>query len=169
MKFGRIVAVCVFLISVPILAGCGANGGGGRGGDTAPEVGGGQASTMVEDTAVEDTAGSGDVVETITVREAEFTLDPADITVDEPGVYVFRGENIGATIHGLAITGPGVEEMTDIVEPGQSVDLRVDLEAGEYEIYCPVDGHRQQGQEGTLAVGQGSSALRDAPDHTKSG
>ncbi len=43
--------------------------------------------------------------------------------------------------------------MTDVVEPGQSVDLRVNLEAGNYEIYCPVDGHRQQGQEGTLTVG----------------
>ncbi len=105
MRFGRIVAVFLVLI----LAGCGANGGGGQGGETAAQGGGEQPSTMAEDTVggsqatttAEDNAGEGTVgegavagggvVETITVREAEFTLDPANITVDEPGVYVFRG------------------------------------------------------------------------------
>ena len=31
--------------------------------------------------------------------------------------------------------------------------VTVDLKAGEYEYYCPVDDHAQAGMEGTLTVG----------------
>ena len=32
-------------------------------------------------------------------------------------------------------------------------DLVVDLpEEGEYEVYCPIDSHREQGMEGTITV-----------------
>ena len=48
--------------------------------------------------------------------------------------------------------GKGVEEETKTVTGG-SADVTVDLKAGKYEFYCPVDGHRQAGMEGTLTVG----------------
>jgi uncharacterized cupredoxin-like copper-binding protein len=31
--------------------------------------------------------------------------------------------------------------------------VTVDLKAGKYEYYCPVDGHKDAGMEGTLTVG----------------
>jgi uncharacterized cupredoxin-like copper-binding protein len=31
--------------------------------------------------------------------------------------------------------------------------VTVDLKAGKYEFYCPVDGHKQAGMKGTLTVG----------------
>jgi uncharacterized cupredoxin-like copper-binding protein len=36
---------------------------------------------------------------------------------------------------------------------GGTADLTANLKAGKYEFYCPVDGHRQAGMEGTLTVG----------------
>ncbi len=36
---------------------------------------------------------------------------------------------------------------------GRTTALTVDLKPGEYEFYCPVDGHRELGMEGTIVVG----------------
>ena len=70
---------------------------------------------------------------------------------------MFKAENTGSTTHALEIEGKGVEEETKNLAAGQSAELKVTLKSGRYEIYCPVDGHRQQGMEGTVTVKQGSS------------
>ena len=38
------------------------------------------------------------------------------------------------------------------MEKGETSEATVDLKAGEYEYYCPVDGHKAGGMEGTLTV-----------------
>ena len=72
------------------------------------------------------------------------------------GVSYRQAENIGSITHALEIEGKGVEEETKDLDAGQSAELKVTLKPGKYEIYCPVDGHRQQGMEGTVTVKQGS-------------
>ena len=120
------------------LFGCGAGGGGG-GEDKAPSG-----------------AQKGAVLKTIEVKETEFKLQPADITLDKPGTYVFRAVNSGDTVHALEVEGEGIEEETEEIEPGQSAELKVKLKAGTYELYCPVDGHAEEGMEGKLTVKEGS-------------
>jgi len=44
--------------------------------------------------------------------------------------------------------GESLEEKTDPIAPGESADLTVDLEDGEYEIYCPIGDHKDRGMEG---------------------
>ena len=61
--------------------------------------------------------------------------------------------NDGQSTHALEIEGQGIEEESDEVDGGGTTALTVDLKPGEYEFYCPVDGHREQGMEGTLVVG----------------
>jgi len=129
------------------LAGCGAGGGQAGGGEQA-----GKASGTKEGSAV----AAGPIVKTIEVKETEYKLNPAKITLNKPGVYMFKAENTGSTTHALEIEGKGVEDETKDLDAGQSAELKVTLKAGKYEIYCPVDGHRQQGMEGTVTVKQGS-------------
>jgi uncharacterized cupredoxin-like copper-binding protein len=122
------------------LSSCGAGGGGGN-------ASGGTKSSS---------AAAGPVIKTVEVKETEFKLDPAKITLNKPGTYVFKAVNSGTTTHALEIEGKGVEKETGNLNPGQSAELKVTLKPGKYEIYCPIDSHRQQGMEGTVTVKQGS-------------
>ncbi len=139
MRLKLIVAGWIFcLLFLGTLAGCGAGGGGG-GEDKAPSG-----------------AKNEAVVKTIQVKETEFKLQPAEVTLDKPGAYVFKAVNSGDTVHALEVEGEGIEEETEEIEPGQSAELKVKLKAGTYELYCPVDGHAEEGMEGKLTVKEGS-------------
>jgi uncharacterized cupredoxin-like copper-binding protein len=138
LRLKVIVAGWIFcLLFLGILVGCGAGGGDGA-----------KAPSGTKREAV---------VKTIQVKETEFKLQPSEITLDKPGTYVFRAVNSGDTDHALEIEGEGIEEETEVIEPGQSAELRVTLKAGSYELYCPVDGHAEQGMEGKLTVKEGSA------------
>ena len=52
---------------------------------------------------------------------------------------------------------------------GESGTLTVDLEPGEYEFYCPIDGHREQGMEGKIVVGGSSSGAGTTTGETDTG
>jgi plastocyanin len=139
LRLKLIVTGWIFcLLFLGTLAGCGAGGGGG-GEDKAPSG-----------------AKNEAVVKTIQVKETEFKLQPAEVTLDKPGTYVFKAVNSGDTVHALEVEGEGIEEETEEIEPGQSAELKVKLKAGTYELYCPVDGHAEEGMEGKLTVKEGS-------------
>jgi plastocyanin len=150
MRFKRALTGCVCMLFLGALAGCGAGGGGQAG-----EQPGSPEPRKPSETTGEAAAAPGQVIETIEVKETEFALNPARITLDKPGTYVFKAVNTGAVVHSLEIEGKGIEEETPILDPGQDADLKVTLKPGTYEMYCPVGGHRQQGMDGTVTVGQG--------------
>jgi uncharacterized cupredoxin-like copper-binding protein len=103
-------------------------------------------------------AGGGEVVE---VALSDFALEPASFSL-EPASYTFHVVNDGSVVHALEVEGPSGEVETANLEPGASADLEVDLsEPGEYEVYCPVGGHREQGMEGTITVGGGGATTTD--------
>lgn len=100
--------------------------------------------------------GSG---QTVAVSATEFSFDPGTIQIDAPGTYTFHLTNHGGVQHALEIEGQGVEEETEEVAPGSSGQVTVTFsKTGTYEFYCPVDGHRGQGMEGTLTVGAAGGA-----------
>jgi plastocyanin len=91
---------------------------------------------------------------TIEVHLSEYKLNPSTVSVDTPGTYTFKAVNDGQSVHALEIEGHGVEEETEDIQPGESAEITVDLqEAGDYELYCPVDDHRAMGMDGSVDVG----------------
>jgi plastocyanin len=91
--------------------------------------------------------------QTIQISATDFEFDPPTIPLEQAGEYTFRLVNDGGTEHALEIEGQGVEEETETIGPGETAELTLSLEPGEYEMYCPVDGHREMGMEGSVSVG----------------
>jgi plastocyanin len=107
-------------------------------------------------------AGAG---QTIAIGESEFKLDPSSVHADQTGNVTFRITNNGKVDHALEVEGQGVEKETEAIKPGESAELTVDLAAdGSYEIYCPIDGHRDLGMEGSLIVGAGGAGTGTTED-----
>jgi uncharacterized cupredoxin-like copper-binding protein len=104
-------------------------------------------------------AGAGPVQQTIQISEKEYSLDPGSVTVSKTGTYEFRVTNNGTIAHAIEIEGNGVEEKTGDIQPGAAATLQVMLgKDGPYGLYCPIDGHRGQGMQGTVTVGSGSGS-----------
>ena len=133
--YAQIAGVVLILGGV---VGCGAGGGGGAEDAQAPS------------------GAKESVLKTIRVKEVEFALKPAEITLEKPGTYLFKAVNSGGTVHALEVEGQGIEEETQDIQPAQSAELKVKLEAGTYELYCPVDAHKEEGMEGKVIVKEGS-------------
>ena len=103
-----------------------------------------------------ETSGSsgGTPLQTLTVSEKEFSITPNSFTVPKPGLYEFDISNDGKVGHALAVEGHGVEAKTATIDPGSSGTLQVNLaKSGSYEVYCPIDGHKDKGMKATLTVG----------------
>lgn len=125
--------------AIVLLAGCGSS----------DEPSAQQPSSTPATSASGSPSASGTVV---TVTETDFALALSQTTFT-PGTYTFVAENNGNTTHALEIEGPGIEEQeTNDLSPGDSGQLTVDLQAGTYELYCPVDGHKDRGMKTEITV-----------------
>ena len=106
--------------------------------------------------------------ETIELAATDFAFDPSTVEVDEAGVYSFRIVNRGESMHALEVEGQGMEAATSEVGPGESAEVKVELKAGRYELYCPVGNHREMGMEGSVSVagagGGGTPATTTSED-----
>lgn len=104
----------------------------------------------------DDSDESSGETNSVDVVASDFRFDPSSVSVDTAGRTTFRLTNEGGTTHALELEGNGIEEETDEIGPGESAELTIDLEDGEYELYCPVGNHRELGMEGRLVVGGGA-------------
>ena len=135
MRAPSLALVTALLACLLLAAGCG---------DDSDDEGGGGSS---------DSGGSA-------ATQLKLTADPGgalkfDKTTlsAKPGKTTVVLDNPSSVPHAIEVEGKGVEEEGETVEKGGVSKVTVDLKAGEYEYYCPVDDHAQAGMEGTLTVG----------------
>jgi plastocyanin len=74
-----------------------------------------------------------------------------------PGRATFVIVNRGTMPHGFEVEREDVEDdaskvETRVLQPGESVEVELDLEAGVYKLECNVDGHDDMGMEMLLEV-----------------
>jgi len=132
------------VLTIPLtLAACG--------GDDDDETTAASDTTTTEDTTSAEATGGGGGGETVDISEVEFAIEPKEVTT-KAGEVTFAVSNDGSAPHNLEVEGNGIEEVSETIDGGQKTDLTVNLEPGEYEMYCAIPGHREQGMEGTVTV-----------------
>ncbi|WP_069765258.1 cupredoxin domain-containing protein [Streptomyces sp. LUP47B] len=118
-----------------ILMACGGgNGNGGGSSSSAPEQSGKQGTTQVD------------------VKLVDYKMELSQKTL-KAGNYTFAVKNDGQHDHAMEIDGSGTEHKTRTLAPGESANLTVSLKDGKYQVYCPVDGHKDLGMKTEVTVG----------------
>jgi uncharacterized cupredoxin-like copper-binding protein len=152
MKGTTLALAALALVLALVLTSC---GGGSSGGNSGGGSGGGSGSSQ---------GTTGKVIKTIAIKETEYKLSPSTVTLSKPGTYAFKAEDKGSTQHSLEIEGEGVKsegggdeggeaKLEQTLDPGQSGVLTVNFQkSGTYQMYCPVDGHEQEGMKGKVVV-----------------
>lgn len=73
------------------------------------------------------------------------------------GKQTFTIVNAGKEQHGFVIEGNGQRASRENLMRGDSGQVEVNLPAGTYEVWCPVDGHKEKGMRTTVTVTPGQS------------
>jgi uncharacterized cupredoxin-like copper-binding protein len=88
----------------------------------------------------------------VTASETEYKITLSQGSF-HPGSYAFKAVNNGTITHALTINGPGVsDKSTGDLSPGDSATLTVTLQAGTYELWCPIDSHKSLGMDIHITV-----------------
>lgn len=87
----------------------------------------------------------------VVMREFEFEPRPL---VAKAGRVRFQLMNRGSVEHDFMITElmMDMEHDRDLVQPGQTKTIEVDLKPGVYEVVCTVPGHKEAGMKVTIKV-----------------
>jgi plastocyanin len=116
-------------------------------------------TSALEDEEGEEAAGGERREATGGGRELRLKADPGgDLRFDREALEARAGrvtltmENPSSVPHNVSIEGRGVNKQGKTVGEGGTSTVGATLEAGRYEFYCSVPGHRQDGMEGTLTV-----------------
>jgi uncharacterized cupredoxin-like copper-binding protein len=89
----------------------------------------------------------------VTATETEFHI-ALSTTAFHPGTYTFVAVDKGKASHNLVINGPGVNQAktAGLISPGGQESVTVTLQAGTYDIYCGVPGHKELGMDVHITV-----------------
>lgn len=98
------------------------------------------------------------VAVTATLSEWKVELSEHSIA---PGAVTFTITNAGSIPHAFEVEGEGIEQETNVIQPGAHATLTLTLKPGTYDVYCPVgeDSHKKLGMDTRLMVAGGSDAM----------
>ena len=144
----RTLALTALLCSLAIVAaGCG---------DDDNSDGGSSGSGQAADTQTTESGGGdgGGAAQTLKLSAdpgGALKFDKSSLSAKAGKVTIVL-DNPSALPHAVEIEGNGVEEESDTIGEGETTEVTATVKPGEYEYYCPVDGHKAGGMTGTLTV-----------------
>lgn len=132
-----------------VTAACGTESGSGSAAPTSSSTPSPSSSTAAEPASP---SAPESAVGTITATEVDFSISVDQESVPA-GSYEIEVVNSGGASHDLVVERDGEDvAATEILSPGGSETLTVDLEPGQYVFYCSVGAHRSMGMEITIEV-----------------
>jgi len=138
----------VCALAIPV-AGCGDDD------DDGGNSGGGSADTQTnESSGGGASSGGGGAAQTLKLAAdpgGALKFDKSSLTAKAGKVTIVL-DNPSALPHAVEIEGNGVEESSSTIGEGETTKVSATVKAGKYVYYCPVDGHKAAGMEGTLTV-----------------
>ena len=135
----------LFAFAIPI-AGCGGDDDGGSSGG-----GGSTSEAPKENTGGGASGGKAQTLKIAADPSGALKFDKSSLTA-KAGKLTIVMDNPSDVPHAVEIEGMGVEAKGETVGKGGVSKASADVKPGTYDFYCPVDGHRQAGMEGTLTV-----------------
>lgn len=104
-------------------------------------------------TAIGLSAAGDGPIPIVEVKLTEFAIEmPLTVPI---GPVTFSVTNAGTMAHNFEVEGEGLERKFEMnLKPGESKNLQVDLPAGTYTVYCPLDDHKERNMRVELKVAQ---------------
>jgi plastocyanin len=131
-RLARALAIAAVGAAALAFGGCGGEE------EAAPSGGGGGGEAAAQVLRISADPGGA-----LSYDKSEYTAPAGTLTIEF--------ENPASIPHAVELEGEGVEQVTEEVTKG-SATLEVELEPGEYELYCPVGNHADEGMVSTLTV-----------------
>lgn len=135
--------VALLLVTVTLVA-CG-------GGGNNEQEGRNRSTDEQPASGAQQSAAANEAGSTINIVARDFELK-FDVSTVAAGAITFVLTNEGSMPHDFAITIDGKRYKTEMLKPGESGSVTVELAAGSYEYVCTVPGHDMLGMKGTLVV-----------------
>jgi plastocyanin len=135
-------------------AGCGGDDDNGDSSDTGASAPPASESTQSESTPSTSASGEGGAEELKLSADPSGALkfDKSELSAKAGKVSIVM-DNPSSVPHAVGIEGNGVDKDGETVMQGEKSTVGpVELKAGSYTFYCPVDGHEAAGMKGTLTV-----------------
>jgi uncharacterized cupredoxin-like copper-binding protein len=86
----------------------------------------------------------------ITIEMGEFFFKPNMFTIPANTDFVVTLENTGVVAHDFVVEKSDVS--SELIDPGATGTVTVNLPAGSYQFICSVEGHADAGMYGTVTV-----------------
>jgi plastocyanin len=147
----KTLALALAALSLAV-AGCGSSDNSSSdSGSSAGSSSGGSSSAAPAPTTSSSSGGGGEQLSLSADPGGALKFDKSSLDA-KAGKVTITMDNPSSLPHAVAVEGNGVDEDGDTVMQGGKSTVTVDLKPGKYEFYCPVDGHKAAGMEGTLTV-----------------
>jgi uncharacterized cupredoxin-like copper-binding protein len=138
-----LIAVAILAVSLTAVVGCG--------GDDDDEDTAATTSTTSTSETTTPSGGGGSNLKVSADPSGALKFTKTTLNA-KAGPVKIEMDNPSPVPHAVSIKGNGVDAGGNTVNKGGVSTVSANLKAGEYEFYCPVDGHESAGMKGTLTV-----------------